>query len=74
MTARTKSLSPARYGRGLRATSVIDRVILMLSLHRERHALRNLDAHLLNDVGLTHENAEDEANRPVWDAPSRWLR
>ena len=74
MIAKTKSLSPACYGRGLRANSVVDRIFLMMSLHRERHALRNLDAHLLNDIGHTHASAKDEANRPVWDAPSRWLR
>lgn len=74
MIAKTKSLSPARYGRNERKTSMLDRVFLMLSIHRERHALRHLDAHLLNDIGVTVHKAADEANRPVWDAPSRWLR
>ncbi len=44
----------------------------MASLHRQRHALANLDPHLLRDVGITPEEARIEAARPVWDAPHHW--
>jgi uncharacterized protein YjiS (DUF1127 family) len=36
---------------------------------RQRTALRDLadDQHLLNDLGLTRQEALDEANRPFWE-------
>ena len=36
---------------------------------RQRAALRNLadDKHLLDDLGLTRQEALDEADRPSWD-------
>jgi len=36
---------------------------------RQRAALRDLadDRHLLNDLGLTRQEALDEANRPFWE-------
>jgi uncharacterized protein YjiS (DUF1127 family) len=36
---------------------------------RQRTALRNLaeDKHLLDDLGLTRQEALDEADRPFWD-------
>jgi len=74
MITRTNTYAPSRFGRAKRPTSLVDRVLLMLAIHRERHALRNLDAHLLEDIGATREAAKLEANRPVWDAPSRWMR
>ena len=35
---------------------------------RQRSALRNIadDQHLLNDIGLTRQEALDEADRPFW--------
>jgi len=37
--------------------------------NRQRAALRDLadDQHLLNDLGLTRQQALDEANRPFWE-------
>jgi uncharacterized protein YjiS (DUF1127 family) len=36
--------------------------------HREREALRALadDAHLLRDIGLTRQQALEEADKPFW--------
>jgi uncharacterized protein YjiS (DUF1127 family) len=36
---------------------------------RQRAALRDLadDRHLLNDLGLSRQEALDEANRPFWE-------
>jgi uncharacterized protein YjiS (DUF1127 family) len=39
---------------------------------RTRRALKHLDDHLLADVGLSRDDAEAEARRPLWDAPSHW--
>ncbi|MEO6299895.1 MAG: DUF1127 domain-containing protein [Paracoccaceae bacterium] len=44
------------------------------SLHQERQALLRMDDALLRDIGLTREQALDEAARPIWDAPSTWRR
>ena len=34
--------------------------------HRTRAALRALDAHLLDDIGMTEGQAKREAARPFW--------
>ena len=33
---------------------------------RGRHALARLDAHILNDIGLTPDRARDEVEKPFW--------
>ena len=43
-----------------------------LSTHRQRRALTRLDDHLLRDIGITRDQAEAEANTPLWDAPWHW--
>ena len=45
---------------------------LMESQRRERLALRRLDRHLLDDIGLTQEQAIGEAKRSLFDLGSRW--
>lgn len=35
---------------------------------RTRSSLKTLDSHLLNDIGLTHDAAEIEANKRFWRA------
>lgn len=35
-------------------------------LHRQRRALANLDARLLRDIGLSLEQARQEAGKPFW--------
>lgn len=47
------------------------RLALWLSRARERSALRQLDDHLLNDVGLSREGALTEASRPPWSGKHR---
>lgn len=41
-------------------------------LRRQRAALRRLDSRALADIGLTRDEAEAEARRLLWDAPSYW--
>ena len=55
-------------------SGVLRRILAWHLLARERIALSKLDDHLLEDLGLTREDAQKEANRPVWDAPDQWLR
>ena len=33
---------------------------------RSRHAIAGLDARMLKDIGITHSDAEAEANKPFW--------
>ena len=39
---------------------------------RQRQALKSLDATRLADLGLTRDQAQAEARRPLWDAPRSW--
>ncbi|WP_298859545.1 DUF1127 domain-containing protein [uncultured Sulfitobacter sp.] len=43
-----------------------------LALLRSRRALAALAPEQLQDVGLTSEEAQAEAQKPVWDAPASW--
>lgn len=58
--------------------STLDRLIetfrLGLAAHRQRQALRGLDAARLADIGLTERAALAEAERPFWDVPASWRR
>ncbi len=49
-------------------------IALALSTSRTRRALKALDADRLSDIGLSREDADREATRPVWDVPAHWLR
>ena len=52
--------------------NAIARLIAALGIARQRRQLRQLDAHLLRDIGVSHTEAMREANRPLWDAPDHW--
>lgn len=58
--------------------STLDRLAetlrLGLAAHRQRQALRGMDAGRLADIGLTARQADAEANRPFWDVPRSWRR
>jgi uncharacterized protein YjiS (DUF1127 family) len=42
------------------------------ALARSRRSLAKLDPRLVRDIGLSCEEADAEARRPVWDAPLHW--
>lgn len=44
----------------------------LLLLRRQRLRLGKLDARLLEDIGLTRSEAEEEARRALWDVPRHW--
>ena len=44
-------------------------IMRMRAVHRQRQALARLDAHALDDIGLTAEAARLEARRAPWDLP-----
>lgn len=39
---------------------------------RQRRALKGLDDTALTDIGISRSEADAEARRPLWDAPSTW--
>ncbi|MCA0203347.1 MAG: DUF1127 domain-containing protein [Proteobacteria bacterium] len=55
---------------------VLRRVLKALAtaraLRRQRIDLAALDDQMLADIGITREQAQREARRPLWDAPSYW--
>ncbi|MCA0042942.1 DUF1127 domain-containing protein [Celeribacter litoreus] len=57
-----------------RAPSLFSRFLNSLELRRQRKALAALDDALLEDIGLTREDAIREAQRPSWDAPCHWMK
>jgi uncharacterized protein YjiS (DUF1127 family) len=61
----SRAISPFRFLRKARQ---------MRDLVQSRRALQRLDEHLLRDIGLTRHEAETEASRAPWDAPSHWRR
>jgi uncharacterized protein YjiS (DUF1127 family) len=69
MTTRVSFLFLARPSRPLRQW-----VSTALKVWRQRRDLLAMDDTRLRDIGLTREQAEAEAGRPVWDVPSHWLR
>lgn len=45
-----------------------------LAVWRTRRALARLEAHQLQDVGITAAEAHREAQLTVWDVPANWVR
>ncbi len=46
----------------------------MLTVWKQRRQLRNMDSRTLNDLGISHQDAMTEANRPAWNVPVHWLK
>lgn len=62
------------FGRTLRPVGLVAIVAEFFAIRRERKDLQRLDTHILHDIGYSRAEAKAEAERPTWDAPSRWLR
>ena len=71
-TQNTTCVLPSRPRRGL--GSLLAAIPQALALRQQRNRLAALDAHLLNDIGVTPRMAEADAARPVGDAPQHWHR
>ncbi|MDJ0859540.1 MAG: DUF1127 domain-containing protein [Dinoroseobacter sp.] len=50
----------------------VETLLHLDALRRQRSALKELDAHLLRDIGVTREEANAESHRSVWDVPATW--
>ena len=44
-------------------------LVQAIATHRQRIKLEELDAHLLEDIGLDRAAALREAHRPFWELP-----
>ena len=60
--------APALASAALPRPSVWRRIGLAFALRRQRARLLFLDPHLLRDIGITAEQAQHEASRPIWEA------
>ncbi|MBR2655663.1 MAG: DUF1127 domain-containing protein [Loktanella sp.] len=63
---------PAALSRSPARTRLLALVWQAFALARQRRALRNLAPEQLRDIGLTAQQAADEAAKPVWDVPRHW--
>jgi uncharacterized protein YjiS (DUF1127 family) len=68
MTTRMISLSLPRAPRQRRA-GIVQTLLGLREVMRQRRALAQLDAHLLDDLGLTDADVRREAARAPWDMP-----
>lgn len=66
-TATVATRRVQRVGSGPRFWSVVRAA---LTTQRQRHELARLDDRSLMDLGLTRDQARQEAKRPIWDQPS----
>lgn len=57
-----------------RSFSLLSRLGLLGPLYRQRRSLHRLSDDALRDIGLTRQQAESEAARPIWDVPAHWTR
>ena len=70
----TTTCSAATGARRTKRPTVLRLVKLALKARKQRRDLRHLDKTTLNDLGLSQEQAKQEADRPIWDVPGNWLR
>ena len=70
----TTSAYAARCNRHLRTGnySFLDLARHIGATHRQRQHLGALDGAALKDIGLTRDQADREAARPLWDVPAFW--
>lgn len=68
----TSTLAVRRLSRRGGPLRLIRRLLDMMALRRQRRSLALLDDAMLRDIGLTREQAQFEASRPIWDVPNHW--
>ena len=71
MTSRIQlSLAPARSNR----RGFLSLLLAANDVWRSRQHLSRLTDAALKDVSLTRNEAETEAERPIWDVPTHWIK
>jgi uncharacterized protein YjiS (DUF1127 family) len=71
---RSATTSARLPGRSAHPTRLLARLRLALAARAQRRALAQADDRLLDDIGVSRDQALAEARRPVWDVPPTWLR
>lgn len=51
---------------------VIGRIMAARRARKEMARIAQYDARLLDDVGLTRQDALSAAQKPIWDVPAHW--
>lgn len=54
--------------------SMLTAILRVFALRRQRAALGRMDDSQLRDIGVSRNEAQAEAMRPMWDVPVHWLR
>lgn len=67
-------LSLSRSTGARRAPSLFTRISQAMTLRKQRRELAELPDALLEDIGYTRAEANQEAKRPLWDVPCHWTR
>jgi len=55
--------------RARKAFKPLEWIATAVATHRQRLLLSELDAHMLDDIGIDRAIARKEAERPFWDLP-----
>jgi uncharacterized protein YjiS (DUF1127 family) len=53
-------------------STVFASVKQMWAVRKQRKELAQMDSDRLSDIGVSFEQAQKEAARPMWDCPSYW--
>ncbi len=72
MTYMTHGTTSVATGRSRQ--TLLARLNMWMGLYRQRRTLARLDDSALRDLGLTRDEADAEAMRPIWDVPAAWRR
>lgn len=48
----------------------IQQILVFKHRYKSRKALLKLDERMLNDIGITHDQAQSEGNKPFWKGDS----
>ncbi|QIE56448.1 hypothetical protein G5B40_13845 [Pikeienuella piscinae] len=65
------STEPQRFQVALGVRAALRKIILWLSVARERRELAGLAYHRLDDIGVAPKAADSEAKRPFWAVRKR---
>ncbi|WP_157970880.1 DUF1127 domain-containing protein [Pseudogemmobacter bohemicus] len=68
------SARPHRAGASRRPTGLLAGIADFLARRRQQRRLRMMEDYLLDDIGLSRAEAEQEAGRIHWEAPAHWRR
>lgn len=44
----------------------------LIAVRNHRRLLKDMPDEVLNDIGVTRDQARAEAARPIWDVPASW--